>query len=283
MTLKNLSEGKGEMRVLLACQRSLIWRAAFMATLGLFLISGIVVAQNATGPAEAMLVANQQYEAGEFQAAAETYEAIIAAGTADSSVYYNLGNAYFKQGDLGRAILNYRRAHALSPRDPDIAVNLRIARAQTVDQIEATAVGSIANFVEVAEDWLTLYEAGLLALALWLLIGFFALLAVLKPHWRRWTGFTIAVLALFLAIGLLSMASRFYRTQRYPPAVVVAEQVNVTSGPGDADQYLLEFTLHSGTEVLVLESRSGWRRVSLPGDLQGWVAADAIEPVLTGS
>jgi tetratricopeptide (TPR) repeat protein len=273
------------MPALLAHLRSMIWLAAFVAVaaLGLFLISGTVLAQNSTGAAEAMAAANQQYESGEFQAAAEAYEAIIRAGTRDSSVYYNLGNAYFKQGDLGRAILSYRRAHALNPRDPDIVANLRIARAQTVDQIEATAAGSVANFIQVAEDWLTLHEAGILALALWLLMGFFALLAVFKPSWRRWTGFVIAVLALFLAIGLLSMASRFYRAERYPPAVVVAEQVNVTSGPGSADQYLLEFTLHSGTEVLVLESRSGWRRVSLPGDLQGWVNAEAIEPVLTDS
>lgn len=262
-----------------------IWLAALVmaAALGLFLMRGAVLAQTSPGAVEAMWAANQQYESGEFQAAAEAYEAIIAAGTRDSSVYYNLGNAYFKQGDLGRAILNYRRAHVLNPRDPDIVANLRIARAQTVDQIEATAAGSVANFVQVAEDWLTLHEAGILALALWLLIGFFALLAVFKPLWRRWTGVIIAVLALFLAIGLVSMASRSFRAQRYPPAVVVAEQVNVTSGPGSTDQYLLEFTLHSGTEVLVLESRSDWRRISLPGDLQGWVTAEAIEPVLTGS
>lgn len=272
------------MRAVLVRLRKLVKPAVFVAAaMGLFLINGLVLAQNATGPAEAMLAANQQYEAGEFQAAAEAYEAIIAAGVRESSVYYNLGNAYFKQGDLGRAILSYRRAHALNPRDPDIVANLRIARAQTVDQIEAATAGSIANFVQVAEDWLTLHEAGILALVLWLLIGLFALLAVLKPRWRRWTGVVMAVLALFLVIGLLSMASRYYRIQRYPPAVVVAEQVNVTSGPGNADQYLLEFTLHSGTEVLVLESRPDWRRVSLPGDLQGWVAAEAIEPVLTGS
>lgn len=272
------------MWALLARLRYGIWLAAFgAAALGLFLASGPVLAQNGTGLAEAMLAANQKYEAGEFQGAAEAYEAIIAAGTYDSSVYYNLGNAYFKRGDLGRAILSYRRAHVLNPRDPDIVANLRIARSQTVDQIEATAAGSIANFVQVAEDWLTLQEAGILALVLWLLIGFFALLAVLKPRWRRWTGVVMAVLALFLVIGLFSMASRFYRAQRYPPAVVVAEQVNVTSGPGNADQYLLEFTLHSGTEVLVLESRPGWRRISLPGDLQGWVTAEAVEPVLARS
>lgn len=253
--------------------------------LGISLLWGsrLALAQAPLSPTEAMLRANQSYEAGNFREAAETYEAIIQAGVRDSAIYYNLGNAYFKQGELGRAVLNYRRAQALNPRDADIAANLRIARSQTADQIEASAEGTTANLIQVAEEWLTLHEAALLALALWLLIGLFAMLFVLKPRWRRSCGVVMAVLAVFLIIGLISMASRFYRERWYPSAVVIASEANVTSGPGTADQYLLEFTLHPGTEVRLLESRPGWRRIALPGDLQGWVAEEAIEPVSTDS
>jgi tetratricopeptide (TPR) repeat protein len=255
-----------------------------LLVLGISLLWGsrLVLAQAPLSPTEAMLRANQSYETGNFREAAETYEAIIEAGVRDSTVYYNLGNAYFKQGDLGRAILNYRRAQALNPRDADITANLKIVRAQTADQIDASAEGTSANLIQVAEEWLTLHEAALLALVLWLLIGLFALLSVLRPRWRRPCGMGMAVLAVFLVIGLVSMASRYYREQRYPPAVVVASEANVTSGPGTADQYLLEFTLHPGTEVRLLESRPGWRRIALPGDLQGWVAEEAIEPVSMG-
>jgi SH3-like domain-containing protein len=75
------------------------------------------------------------------------------------------------------------------------------------------------------------------------------------------------------------MANRYYTDQNNPPAVIVVQQVDVTSGPGTSEQYLVEFTLHSGAEVNLIESRSGWQRITLPGDLQGWVPAEAVEQV----
>jgi SH3-like domain-containing protein len=76
------------------------------------------------------------------------------------------------------------------------------------------------------------------------------------------------------------MANRYYREWRYPAAVIVAQEVDVTSGPGTTEQYLVEFNLHSGAEVNVIESRPGWRRITLPGnDFQGWVAEETIELV----
>jgi hypothetical protein len=66
-----------------------------------------------------------------------------------------------------------------------------------------------------------------------------------------------------------------------PPAVVVASQVDVTSGPGTGEQYLVEFNLHAGAEVRLLESRPGWRRVALPGgNFQGWVPVEAVASVI---
>jgi tetratricopeptide (TPR) repeat protein len=228
-----------------------------------------------------MRVGNQHYEAGEFAEAAAVYETIIEAGIQDSALYYNLGNAYFKQGELGRAILNYRRAQVLDPRDPDIAANLAVARSQTADKLEDGDEGFLTNFVLVAEEWLTLEEAGLLALLLWILLCVVAVIAILVPRWRAYCLWAGGVLAFFLVLGLLSMASRYYARQANPPAVIIAQEIDVTSGPGTAQQYLVEFTLHTGAEVQLLDSRPGWRRVALPGnDFQGWVPEEAIEPVV---
>lgn len=239
----------------------------------------VALAQNPVTPTEAMRVANQDYEAGKYTDAAAIYEAILNSGLHHSSVYYNLGNAYFKQGDLGRAILNYRRAQRLDPRDADIAANLSIARAQTVDKLDAPVEGGLSNLVQLAEEWLTLSEALLLALALWLLVGVLALVALLKPTLRRWCAIGMGLLTIFLIAGSISMANRYYKNQDTPPAVIVAEAIDVTSGPGTSEQYLVEFTLHSGAEVSLLESRPGWQRITLPGDLQGWVPDEAVARV----
>lgn len=238
--------------------------------------SSFALAQNPVTPTEAMRVANQDYEAGDYSQAAAIYESILASGLYHSSVYYNLGNAYYKQGDIGRAILNYRRAQRLDPRDGDITANLDLARSQTVDKLEAPVEGGWSNLVRFAEEWLTLGEAMVLALILWLLIGSLAAIALLNPVLRRWCGFGMGILALFLLVGLISMANRFYREQNYPPGVIVAQNIDITSGPGNSSQYLVEFTLHSGAEVSLIESRPGWERIALPGDLQGWAPAEAV-------
>ncbi len=249
-----------------------------MFCLGLF-FGAIALAQNPVTPTEAMQLANQKYEASQYAEAVAIYETILESSIHHSSVYFNLGNAYFKQGQLGRAILNYRRAALLEPRDGDIRTNLNLARNQTVDKLETSTAGAWSNLVKLAEEWLTLREAAVAALLLWWFMGAVAVVAILKPGLRRWSLAAMGLLAVFLVIGLLSMANRYYTAQNYPVAVIVAPQVDVTSGPGGSDQYLVEFNLHDGAEVSLLESRPGWQRVTLPGDLQGWVQAEAVEPV----
>jgi len=259
--------------------RALVMSIVFILSMSTIVAAPVTLAQDLS-PTDAMLVANQAYEAGDYAEAAAGYEAVIAFGVHNKDIYYNLGNAYFKLGDLGRAILNYRRAHYLDPRDSDVSTNLAIAQAQTIDQLDATPAGAWANLVQIAEEWLTLREATILALILWLIICGLAILWILLPSLRRWTGIGMAIMGLFLAIGLISIANRYYTERFYPPAVIVAQQVDVTGGPGDADQYLVEFDLHSGAEVRLVESRPDWRRIALSGDLQGWVPAGAIELVV---
>jgi tetratricopeptide (TPR) repeat protein len=244
------------------------------------LLVTLVLAQSSVTPTEALALANQNYEEGQYSEAAAIYQAIINSGLHHSTVYYNLGNAYFKQGELGWAILSYRRAQLLNPRDPDIAANLAVARAQTVDKLEAPSEGTWVNLIQIIAEWLTLREATVVALLLWLVLCFLTVLAILKPLRRRWFLVGIAVTAGLLAIGLISITNRTYTEHNFPPAVIVAKQVDVTSGPGGAGQYLVEFNLHAGAEVRVLESRSGYQRISLPGDLQGWVPNEALERVM---
>ncbi len=246
----------------------------------LFFAAPLALAQSVS-PTEAMLVGNQHYEAGQYIEAVDVYETIVAAGVEDSILYYNLGNAYYKRGDLGRAILNYRRAQYLDPRDADIAANLAVAQTQTLDRFEESNEESLTNLIQAAEEWLTLGEASILALVLWLLVSAFAIMAIVSTRLRRISLWAIGVLGFFLVAGLLSMTNRSYTLRVSPPAVIVAQAVDVTSGPGSAEQYLVEFNLHSGAEVSLIESRPGWRRIALPGeDFQGWVPSQAVERVI---
>ena len=255
--------------------------SAIVFVLGLLaLLPAVVLAQAPVSPTEAMRVANQNYEEGKFGEAVEVYETMINAGVVDETVYFNLGNAYYKQGDLGRAILNYRRAQLLDPRDSAVAENLTIARLQTLDQIDATNANPLSNLVQYVEEWLTLREAAVLALFLWWVVSLFVVVAILSRRLRKTCLWVAAILGIFLLAGIFSMGNRYYNRQTTPEAVVVAAEVDVTSGPGSADQYVIEFNLHSGAEVLITEQRPGWRNIALPGnDFEGWVPVEAVEQI----
>ena len=79
---------------------------------------------------------NLAYQEGDYAAAIEAYEAVLAGGFTSAGLEYNLGNAYFKSGALGPSILHWERALVLSPGDPDTRANLELARSITADAIE---------------------------------------------------------------------------------------------------------------------------------------------------
>ncbi len=231
-------------------------------------------------PTDLLLQGNKLYENGQFVEAANVYQQLVERGLQNSIVFYNLGNAYFKQGDIGRAILNYRRAERLAPRDPDIRANLSLVRAQTVDKIQADNANFLSQWVTLAQNWLTLNEMAVLALALWVVLsGLMITFIFLRPgRLRTITLYGVVALALLLGIGLALMGERMVVEKTRPAGVIVADEVNATSGPGD--QYVTEFTLHSGAEVGLIETREHWVRLTLPGNqLQGWVPAEAVEAV----
>ena len=251
-----------------------------MALIAAAALAALPAAAAAQGPVdlEAMAASNALYEDGHYEQAARSYQQLVDKGYGDPALYYNLGNAYFKDGDLGRAILNYLRAERLSPRDGDVRANLDFARGQTLDVLES----SEAPFVRFAASLLsrvTTGELGTVALALWLLFASCLLLLLVGPRrWLAWTKPAVLVTGVLLLLGGGALAGRLYVDSASREAVIVAEEVDVVSGPGA--RYTPEFTLHAGTEAGLVEKRGAWARIALPGgSLQGWVPAASIEEV----
>ena len=227
-----------------------------------------------------MAKANERFERGQYAEAAQQYEALVDQGYSDAALYLNLGNAYFENGDLGRAILVYLRAQELSPREPDIRDNLELAHAMTVDRITAerdSLVESVSHFVRL---WITPGELRATALLLWMSTGAAICVLVIRRAFplRRVVRAVTAVAGAATVMSLLLLVTTIYANPYDNTGVVTAAAVEVTSGPGP--QYVGEFSLHSGAQVRVTDSRHGWFRIALPGgELQGWVPSHAIEIV----
>ena len=227
----------------------------------------------------AMKLANDLYERGSFVEATQIYQQLADEGYGDSIVFYNLGNAYYKSGDLGRAILNYLRAERLAPRDPDIQDNLQIARDGIVDPFERSEQSALAGSIRVPQLKLSLDELALIALGLWILLALMLLLLARRFSFRRLIGYASVVVALLLLAGIVSLGSGLSSEAEDRKVVVVAESVDVVGGPGQ--QYEAKFTLHGGNEASLVETRGAWSRLRLAGgQLQGWVPADAVELVV---
>ena len=243
---------------------------------------GVALAQSPS-PTDLMAEANAQYERGEYSDAAQQYEALIDSGYEDAALYYNLGNAYFKNDDLGRAVLNYLRAEELSPRDADLRANLELVRGMTVDRVESGGESFTASVSNVVRQWVTVGEMGTISLLLWvasaLAIGTLIVWRAVPRRTAVRNGAVVASAATLLSFMLLFRM--LYANPNDDSAVVVESTVNVVSGPGE--QYETEFTLHSGAQVRLVDSRQGWVRIALPGDdLQGWAPSNSVEAVRRG-
>jgi hypothetical protein len=214
--------------------------------------------------------ANRLYEQSKFSDAVTAYEGIVRTGYVSAPVYFNLGNAYFKSGQIGRAIEAYRIAERLAPRDPDIRANLAFAR----NQVQGPTFRPTA-----LESWparLTLNEwTGLAALAFWiwlvvLMMG--QLQPPLRPSLRgtRITaGFATGVLVA-CALAALHFQSR---------SVVVVPTAELVVRNGPLDDSPEAFTAHDGAELRVIDHKDNWIEVATGSQRTGWVKQEQVLPM----
>ncbi len=226
----------------------------------------------ALAPAGAYNRGNQFYAQKDYAHAALAYEEALKAGHS-AGAHYNLGNALFKSGRIGEAILHYRRARYLDPRDADIANNLAFARNYRVDKV-LSVPGPLARALDRAFHWLSRREATLLAAVC------FALAGLSLAAWivRRWSQLLFGI-PLFAALALFCFVTQQVWTSEVDsrPAVVVAPEVNVLSGPSEEFKQIL--LVHDGTEVRIREARGDYLLVQLPGGSGGWIKKDAVQRV----
>ena len=232
-----------------------------------------------SSPAAVYNQANDLYAQGKYAEALELYEDLVQTGVSNGFLFYNLGNACFKQGEIGKAILWYSRAGELLPRDRDIAINLEFARKVRPDKIDQAFLPPAFRAIRTAVLGLNLSELTLVVFALYIFaVVSLILFIVAKPaQLRRVTARSSLVLAGLLLLSLLWLGGRIHRGNRILDCVVMARQVNAMSGPGE--DYTRVMSVHEGTEAAIVEEREGWYLIKLPSGLGGWIPARSAETI----
>ena len=228
----------------------------------------------------AFSAANRLAAAGNYAEAIQVYEGLVTQEVQDSALFYNLGNAYYYQGDLGRAILNYERAAQLAPRDADIKANLAQARARAGDPFLASPAGPLGSLTGLTQRWLNINEAAVLTLALWFVAGALLLARRFAGPSRAKESLRYAALIAILLVAVLglSLGARVYAEHTLPEGIVIAPTVALSSEPGN--QYATGYSLNGGTAVNILETRGDWARLAAPDDsIEGWIPLDSVETV----
>ena len=222
----------------------------------------------AADPASAFESANNLYYAGKFSEAATAYENILHSGQKSVALYYNLGNAYFKSGQIGKAITAYREAEKLNPRDPDIRANLQIARNQIRGPTLAPGRGQRLLGKLTLNEWTLLAAA-----SLWLCFLILAL-REWRPTLKRPLRLYLSAAALATVLLCACVAISWLENRSTRTAVVIAHDATIRHGP--LDESATSFTVHDGAELRVLDQNNEWLQVSSDPSRIGWVRRDQI-------
>ncbi len=228
----------------------------------------------ASDPAERFVAANKAYDEGQYAEAIDAYSQVVAAGIEDGRLYYNLGNAYLRNGELGRALSSYRRGRIVRPRDQDLLANQSFARGSAQDAIEPPGPSALVSTLLFWYYALSPSELALLLLGVNLLFWAVAVARIFRPvsEALRWCSMLIFVLLISTGGSLLAR-----RWLSPPVAVVLPQEIDAFTGP-NLDS-VVRFKLHAGTELRVRERREDWIRVTLPNGQQGWAQSQWIDVV----
>ncbi len=243
-------------------------------------VLSLLLAQAAVGsPTEMFRRAEQAYQQESYQEAIRTYEEMRSAGIEDGTLYYNLGNAYFKAGHLGLAVVNYERALKLMPGDEDTRANLSFARELLSDEVQEPPLPLAIGWVV---DLYQRMRPNLLAeiLAVCFLLGGAAMTVLLSERWPALRSASMGVVitcVVLTAVAGGSLAAKLHTAATRVEAIIVTENAYVRSGPGETSPRLAE--IHEGLKVRVLGEREGWLQISLASGLTGWIQKDQIETI----
>jgi tetratricopeptide (TPR) repeat protein len=225
----------------------------------------------AAEPSTQFAKANQEYAAGDFKAAIADYEELVRSGQDAPNVFYDLGNAYFRQNNFGHAILNYERALALEPHHPEAQANLRVAR----DEARALELlpGRWERLFAFADQNQYAVAA---AIAFW--IGLFSIAVFIFG--RRRSRSAIALSILSLSIFAIAVVASYQLGQgKNGQGLAIVTGDNVEARLATADNANRVLTLPAGSEIKIVSQRGDWIYAALPNNLRGWMPANSAEAV----
>ena len=241
----------------------------------LFVLVAIVTAfttSNAAEPCSGLEAGTKAYNQGDYERAIDEWRSCADDGLNDADLFYNLGNAYFRNGKLGFAIFYYKKALRLRANDEDILHNLKYAQVMTRDKVDEDGEEN-----PILASLFRIHHAISLKAQLWIMLGIFWVIAIaavfIKLSLREKTKniFTGVIFALTIALCVFGASAgyKIFVLETDITGVVTAQSADVTSAPDDKSQTLN--TLSEGTSFQVLSTQGNYAEIKLGEKIKGFV------------
>ena len=219
---------------------------------------------------------NEHYLKGEYQETIMVFASLAEKGYQGKSLYYNLGNAYFRIGKIGLAILYYEKAKKLFPSDDDITHNLKYANSKIVDKIETLPKFFIFDWWENLLALVSIsgwtYAAYLFYIIILGSIGYYYFAKSLRI--QRLAFYTGIISAFFLILTIILLAVNLNRELNYKYGIVVDSIVVVKFSPDQNSKDA--FIVHEGLKVQAEDNVSDWIKIKLIDGKVGWLKKNSL-------
>jgi len=215
--------------------------------------------------------ANEAFSDKKFKDAITKYEAVIAKGLRSDELYFNLGNAYYKTNQAGKAIHNFELALLTNPGNKDARYNLEIANAKLKDEIAILPTFFLTNWWRSLRGLLSsTFWSILCLLGLWLFVAGVAGWLLYTDRGKKKRAFLGAVAGLGLSVLLFTLAYQRWAEELDTGYAIIVEPVRPLHSAPDAESAEI-LTLHEGTKVELLGELSEWDKIRLVNGEQGWL------------
>lgn len=221
--------------------------------------------------------ANQFFTDAKYQEAITSYEDILNSGLESGRVYFNLGNAYYKNGNLPKAILNYERAQLMLPHDKDVKYNLEMVNTQISDKLDTVGEFLVATWFNnfknstKSDTWaiisLIAFMITLVSLAFYLFTN--------NRNIKQISFFAGIILFTLTIVSFNFSANQKHKLTERNTAIIIAPSVTITSSPSLSGTEL--FILHEGTKVKIIEKVSDFYRIQISDGNEGWASLKSME------
>lgn len=235
-------------------------------------------ADKGTAPDQLFYQGNIHYQKNDYVNALLQYDRILQSGYEGGNLYYNIGNSFFKMNKLGRAILFYERARRLMPHDSDLKSNIAFARSLAGEESYEDVVGNrIAKAMKRPFRNFPLGELASAAIIIYLFTALLIGFSMLNPMAGKRIRMILALDIIICLYTLAVFGMRYYSEEVARYGIVLAKGVECKYEP--IDKSATYYKLQEASEVEILATHDGWKKIKRADGKIGWVKKEAVEAI----